>query len=132
MGHKPHDSREVGGLNAIRGFYYQWLYALRLMPRILDGTYDAYRCEDVDDYLAWSVDEPSRQITKLRVVQVKHRNAEECLLRDTALVAPVLEGFVLLCNGRLARCAGAEIDFRLVYNPVHDCRVFGCIGAMNG
>lgn len=130
MGHKPHDSREVGGLNAIRGFYYQWLYALRLMPRILDGTYDAYRCEDVDDYLAWSVDEPSRQITKLRVVQVKHRNAEECLLRDTALVAPVLEGFVLLCNGRLARCAGAEIDFRLVYNPVHDCRVFGCIGAI--
>ncbi|WP_316158306.1 MULTISPECIES: DEAD/DEAH box helicase [unclassified Bradyrhizobium] len=130
MDHTPQGPREVGGLIAIRGFYYQWLYSLRLMPRILDGTYDAYRCEDVDDYLAWSIDKPSQRITNLRVVQVKHRNADECLLRDTKLVESVLEGFALLCDGRLARCGGAEMDFRLVYNPTHDCQASGCISAI--
>src|SRR5712664_4045491 len=82
LSHIPQGRRETGGLVAVRGFYYQWLYSLRLMPRILDGTYDAYRCEDVDDYLAWTIDEPTHRITKLRVVQVKHQNSPICLLSD--------------------------------------------------
>jgi hypothetical protein len=48
------NATELGGLIATRGIYYQYLYSLRLMSDLLSNVYNAYACEALEDYLAWT------------------------------------------------------------------------------
>src|ERR1035441_7841722 len=116
-------AQELGGLIATRGFYYQYIYALRLMPQIWKGDWTAYACEVPDDFMAWLCD-PSGRVTRLAFIQVKtatdacflsgtaekHRKVFQSWKRAAALTGP-LPGvsaveFRLVCN-KHAKCTDA-------------------------
>src|SRR5690349_19733135 len=61
---------EVAGLSAIRGFYYQCLYSLRLFDEILSNRITEYLCEVPEDFTTWSLDSGGT-VAELCLVQVK-------------------------------------------------------------
>src|SRR3954469_22827872 len=93
------DERERGALGAIRGFCYQWLYSLRLMSAILDGDFDEYRSESIDDYIAWKSNPTTHKLARLNIIQVKHSLSETCVARSEA--RDVLSAFARTCDDRL-------------------------------
>jgi hypothetical protein len=71
-------AQELGGLIATRGFYYQYLYALRLMAQIWRQECAGYTCEVPEDFTAWESDASGRT-TRLEFIQLK-TSVEACFL----------------------------------------------------
>ena len=128
----PHDEREERVLQGIKGFSYQWLYALRLMRLLLQGDYDGYRTETIDDYLIWKYAEGERRLSKLVVVQVKARETRQCLMRTTGEVRAILASFTKLCDRRLRSLPlrGVYVEFRIAFNRWPSCSDCQCKTAL--
>lgn len=116
-------AHEAGGLNAIRGFYYQYLYSLQLMSDLLSGKYDAYACEWGEDFMAWKYNSKGK-LKEILLVQVK-TSLRNCFLKNTAEVKKVLHKFSKAA-AKYTIHTDAKLSFRIVYNPYHNCTLNGC------
>ena len=118
-------AEELGGLIATRGFYYQYLYSLRLMADIvLKRNYSAYICEVPEDFMAWSSGTDG-SITRIALVQLKI-DGSACYLRSNTKVQKVFHNFKRAAIDVLERTpALALLEFRLVCNAHPGCGT-GC------
>lgn len=117
---------EMGGIIAIRGFYYQHLYALRLMARLFgeNPDIDDFAIEHYEDFVCWRKDENG--VPKLiELVQVKTCESS-CFLDSGRRVSKTLRTFAKSID-KLRQFPGAEITCRIVFNGNTQCKSCKCL-----
>lgn len=123
--------KSTGGLVATRGFYYQYVYTLRLMSLLVNKSYTHFMCEQAGDFALWN--QKNGIFKELVIVEVKTRTSS-CFLNDKAGVSEVLRRFTrILRQLPPGVTVKTRLKFLLVVNPiVKECNDHLCALPLEG